>query len=230
MSNLAVLPRMSVVLVIAVVASCARNVVHPMSENRRAQPGRPTSVLVYEPTISHADRGERAQTAKQAAGVFADEMVDGIVKLGLPAQRVSRGAPVPDHALLVISQLVDVEEGSQVERVVVGFGAGASHIDARVQVYYVDQGSRTKLLEFATHSDSGTMPGAAATMGAGTVVTGGVTTTAMVASGAVGGAKIYRSAVDRMVARSAAQATDYLSEYFGKHGWISRGDVNKANR
>lgn len=102
--------------------------------------------------------------------------------------------------------------------------------DARVQVYYFDQGSRTKLLEFETHSDSGTMPGAAATMGAGTVVTGGVTATSMVVSGAVGGVKVYRSAVDRMVARSPVQATDFLSEYFGKHGWISSGDVNTANR
>ena len=200
-----------------------------MSENRGAPP-RPTSVLVYDPTVSHADEGERAQTAKQAAGVFADEMVDGMNKLGLRAVRAARWSPVPDHALVVVSQLVDVEEGSQVERVVVGFGAGASHIDARVQIYSFDGGARTKLLEFETHSDSGTMPGGAATMGAGAAVAGGVTATSMVVSGAVGGAKIYRSAVDRMVARSAEQATDYLSEYFGKHGWIAQGDVQKANR
>jgi hypothetical protein len=189
----------------------------------------PTIVLVYDPTISAADRGERAQTAKQAATVFADEMVDGIHKLGLRAER-ARGAPVPEHALIVTSQLVDVEEGSRVERVVVGFGAGASHIDARVQVYYSHHGSRTKLLEFETHSDSGSMPGAAATMGAGAVVAGGVTATSMVVSSVGGGVKVYSSAVDRMVAKSAEQATNYLSEYFGKRRWISQSRVEKATR
>ena len=216
-------------LVIAFASGCAHNVVHPMSESR-ATPRPPTIVLVYDPSISKADRGEREQTGKQAASVFAVEMVDGIRKLGLQAVRAGGTTPVPDDALLVIAQLVDVEEGSQVERVVVGFGAGASHIDARVQVYASHHGSRTKLLEFETHSDSGEMPGAAATMGAGVVVSGGVTATSRAASSAVGGVKVYRSAVDRMVAKSAEQATDYLSEYFGKHGWITQGRVHKATR
>lgn len=38
---------------------------------------------------------------------------------------------------------IEVEEGSQVARVVVGFGSGASRIDARVQVYASHHGSRT---------------------------------------------------------------------------------------
>jgi hypothetical protein len=74
------------------------------------------------------------------------------------------------------------------------------------------------------------MPGAAATLGAGAVVTGGITTAQVATSGTVGAAKNYVSAVQRMVAKNAQQATDYLSEYFGKHGWISQEHVNKAKR
>ena len=224
------LNRLAVGLVIACAAACARNVVRPMSENHASWLPRPTRVLIYDPVVRNAKSGDAERTAKEAAGVFAVELVEEVAKLGLRAERAGRHTPVPDNALLVRSELVDVHEGSQVERVVIGFGAGASRIDARVQIYYSRRGSRTKLLEFATHSDSGKMPGAAATLGAGAVVSGTVTATAVVVSSAVGGVKVYQSAVDRMVAESAEQAAHYLSEYFGKHRWIARRDVKKAGR
>jgi hypothetical protein len=110
-------------------------------------------------------------------------------------------------------------------------GAGASRVDTEGQVYHAGQagqGPRTKLLEFTTHADSGKMPGAAVTMGAGAAAQGGATAGMAVANAAVGGVKTYRSEVERMAANSSEQATAYLSEYFGKQGWIAADRVRKA--
>jgi hypothetical protein len=77
-------------------------------------------------------------------------------------------------------------------------------------------------------ADSGKMPGAAATMGAGTAVQGDVTA-GMAASSAVGGAvKEHHSEVERMAGHSADQAVAYLSEFFAKQGWIRPDQVKKV--
>ena len=87
---------------------------------------------------------------------------------------------------------------------------------------------RQKLLEFTTQSDSGKLPGAAATVPAGAVVQGGVTA-GVVASGVVGtGYEAYRTDVVQMARFSAEQSVRYLSEFFAKQGWIGSDQVKKA--
>ena len=203
-------------------------------------------MLVYDPAVTDAEVAENRNTVAridpasaqdphdaigaQAADVLAAELVDGVDHLGLRAARASRGTPVPENALLVTSEFLDVDEGNRVKRLVVGFGTGASRVDTRMHLYYSQHGQLTRLMEFETHSDSGKMPGGAVTMGAGAVVTGGVTVVGAIGTVAIGGVKTYRSAVERLAARSAGQATAYLSEYFAKQGWISPGQVTKAKQ
>jgi hypothetical protein len=52
----------------------------------------------------------------------------------------------------------------------------------------------------------------------------------MARSGAIGSFKDHKSAVERLVAKNAQQATRYLSEYFGKRAWIAEARVKKAKR
>ncbi len=103
---------------------------------------------------------------------------------------------------------------------------GASRIDTEVHVYY---GTRHReLLIFRIHSDSGSLPGAAATIGASSIIVGGVTAGTGVASSAVGGFKEYHSEVERMAAHGAAQGVAYLSEFFANQGWIRPDQVKKS--
>jgi hypothetical protein len=91
----------------------------------------------------------------------------------MTGQRISKriAAVSPSATLAVDAKAKDLK--AQGENVI-GFGAGASRVDTEAHVYYGP--GRRKLLDFGTHADSGKMPGAAATMGAGDVVEGGVTT------------------------------------------------------
>lgn len=237
-------------LLFACVSGCAQNVVRPVMESQAGSLPRPTRVLVYNLAVSDADVTENqsmlAQSFKdgdmetrdereyaigqQAAGAFATELVDSINQLGLRAERAGRSTPVPPNALLVVGEFLDVDEGNRLRRLVVGFGTGASRVDTRVAVYQSGEGRHTKLLEFQTHADSGKMPGAAATMGAGAAAQGGATAGMAAANVAVGGIRTYRTAIEQMAAKSGKQAADYLSEFFGKQGWISPDRVEKADR
>jgi hypothetical protein len=83
-------------------------------------------------------------------------------------------------------------------------------------------------MEFKTHADSGDMPGAAVTMGAGAAAQGAATGGMVAANVAVSGFKIYRSEHEQMAARSAAQAVAYMSHVFAKEGWIIKAKVKNV--
>jgi len=146
--------------------------------------------------------------------------------LGFVVERVGRDTKAGGTDLLIDGQFMTVDEGNPLRRLVVGFGDGASTVESRAQVY---QGpDARKLLDFTTQSDSGKMPGAAATMGAGAVAAGGVSAGMVVANAAVSGVKTYKSNVARMAAESGDQVARYLSEFFAKQGWIRADQVRKA--
>jgi len=228
---------------ILVLAGCGQSVVRPGSQTRELNLQRPSRVLVsnfavseeevkeyqgimrQQPTIKDAVQRER-ELAKQVVDVMALELVDGLRAMGFVVERVERGALATGSELQIDGRFFRVDEGNPLHRLVVGFGSGASSVNTEVQVYQGEQ--RRKLLEFDTFSDSGKMPGAAPTLGAGAVAQGGVTAGAVVANAAMSGTKTYNSDVERMTANSADQALRYLSEFFLKQGWVRKEQVRKA--
>jgi hypothetical protein len=242
----------------AVMAGCANTVVNPQYQSAQWNLMKPTQIFVYDFAVTREQVHENAgllqgtindfegQTTYQHEGeiigevrtVAADELVEGIQNLGLPAQRVSSSTLLPKGALGITGQFLDVDEGNKGARLVIGFGKGQSKVDLRVQLYGygLDQyrsepeTAPTKLLEFDTHADSGSMPGAIVTGPAGAAAAGGLTAGVAAANIGVGAIKGYRSAMGQMTSRSAKQAVDFLSEYFGRHGWIRPGKVTHADR
>jgi hypothetical protein len=204
---------------------------------------RPARILIYDFAVSDRDIAEyqgimRQQPsvkdpaererllAKEVKDALADEMVDGLRLLGFTVERVNRGIKAADNDLLIDGQFLTVDEGSPLKRLVIGFGSGTSVVQTRAQVY---QGAEArKVLEIATHADSGMLPGAAATMGAGAAVQGGLTAGMVVANAAVSSVKTYKSGVARMAASSGDQVVRYLSEFFVTQGWIRQDQVRKA--
>jgi Domain of unknown function (DUF4410) len=148
---------------------------------------------------------------------MAEELVAGIRDLGLPAQRAPRGTPPPPDAIAVAGLFLNVDEGNRLQRTVLGLGAGQSKVDTQVEVYAPGRDGVTKLLEFSSHADSGSTPGALITGSAGAA-----------ANGAVSGVKSYRSQVEQMTSRSADKAVAYLSQYFARQGWIPQEKVKEA--
>jgi len=233
-----------VCFVLPLAFACAANTVKPIAEARSASPQAPTRVLVYDPLFHDSggaqssntvgavvktrdDHYPRGDLGKEAAHMFAVEMVKSISKLGLHAERAGRHTPVPPNALIVVGELVNVKKGNNVARLVVGFGAGKARLDMRVFVY--DMGERhNKVLELTSHADSGHLPGTAVTLGAGAAATGGLSVVA--GAGALVGASIktYRYQLEQLAKRSANHATVHMSRYFARQGWIAQDRVKKT--
>jgi hypothetical protein len=227
----------AIILSAVCVGACARTVVSPETEMLNFGLPRPQQILVYDFAVTEAeatDHGPAKITAnetngtpqgeheieigRQVAKALAEELVRGLRDLGFAAERKPRGTPIARRQLLIDGEFLDVDEGNRLERLVIGFGMGASRVDTEAHVYYGAR--RRKLLDFKTHADSGKMPGAAATVGAGVIVGGGVTAGMAATSVGAGTVKEYHSAVERMASHSADQAAAYLSEFFAKQGWI----------
>jgi hypothetical protein len=232
-------------LVIYLVAACGQTGIRKATVTSETNLPRPNRILVYDfavsehevkeyqgimrqqPTIKDPTERERL-LAKEVKDALAEEMIDALKPLGFVIERVARGTRATDNDLLVDGQFLTVDEGNPLHRLAIGFGTGASAVQTQVQVYQAPE-SR-KLLGFTTQSDSSSMPGAAATMGAGAVVGGGVSAGMVAANAAVSGVKTYNSDVARMAADSGDQVARYLSEFFAKQGWIRADQVRKARR
>ncbi len=85
-------------------------------------------------------------------------------KLGIPAERLPPGAPVPPEGWLVTGQIVSVDPGNRAQRAVIGFGAGEATAEIDVDVDKLSPSGPTAFLRFGTQSDSGHAPGAVVTM------------------------------------------------------------------
>ena len=222
-------------------AGCASTTVQPQEETAISNLPPPPIVLVYRFAVNlndvqtnqglfqkALDAGETttpderlAKTGHEVADAFADELVTKIIALGLPAQRAAAATYVPQNAVIIAGQFVDIDEGNRLRRLVIGFGAGKAYVDTQAQVLYAAGGGNRTLVEFTTHTDSGEMPGAAVTLGAGAAAQGGVTAGMAVANVGIGGVKAYRSQIAGMAARSADKAAQFLARYFAQQGWIA---------
>jgi len=248
------------VLAVAVsltLGACASTVVKPEFEKTNLHLQRPERILVYDFAVSAREVTEnqgplqgmvnefqskssyehQREIADEVQKVAAEEIVEKLLALGLPAERAPRGAAVPAKSLAITGQFIDVDEGNKARRMVIGFGAGKSRVDMRVQMfgYGLDAAkpedvSPVKLADFQTNADSGKMPGALVTAGAGAAAQGGMTAGVAAANVGIGGVKAYRSAMGQMTSRSADQAVNYMSEYFGQQGWIPSDKVKKGDR
>jgi hypothetical protein len=229
--------RFSSLSVAVLFAGCARTVVQPSNVEARREP-RPTKIIVYDFAViasevtphqgiaigtGPADRDSVA-LGHDVASALAERLAKELHEQGFVVERRARGSAVGPHELSIDGEFLDVDEGDQAKRLVIGFGAGAAKVDTAVHVRY----GGTEMLEFRTHADSGKMPGGAATLGVGVAYEGAVTGTMLATSAATGSYKEYHSPVERMAARSADQAAHYLSQLFGREGWIAPDRVKKA--
>ena len=149
----------------------------------------------------------------QIADQVAQDLVQRITAMGLPAQRIGRDQLPPEGAAAVGGQFVDLDEGNRVRRMAIGFHQGQSSVSAAVQLYRVT-GARSagRLLDFTATGTSPPLPGAAVTMGAGAAVQ---------VAAATAGAKEFRDTLSADADRLSAAIAQNLQSFFAKQGWTA---------
>ncbi|HVY16247.1 MAG TPA: DUF4410 domain-containing protein [Rhodopila sp.] len=163
-----------------------------------------------------ADQYAAAQ-ATQAA--LAQRLVDRLRGYGLPAQ-IAPAYPMPGTKLLVQGQLVAIDQGNRTRRTLIGFGAGKSTVSADSQLYFAAGAEQPRFLTaFNGEADSGHMPGAAETMGAGAAAQRLATSAAV--TGATHAGLETRRATDTAEADRLADAlASRVGQFAVSQGWI----------
>ena len=173
----------------------------------------------------------RIEIGRGAAAGLSAQAVKRLNKIGLPAVRVPRDSDMPlyDNTLLVTGRLNQVDEGDRFTRIALGLGAGESRLTTEVHVFRVMHGERAEVLSFATHADSGKMPGILPSMGVGELVLGPINLITAIKDAASSGQQIYSSQIEYLAGKTADQVADYLSQYSADEGWIPRNQAKSVN-
>ncbi|MCH7645391.1 MAG: DUF4410 domain-containing protein [Myxococcales bacterium] len=195
---------------------------------------KPPVVLVYDFAVtpeealtdSFGTYSERAgeaeskeiQLAHATAVSLSEQLVAKLQKKGIAAERALDDRAPPLHAFVVRGQFLDVDKGSRLKRMVIGFGAGSSKLVARVQVYQaVDWGLR-RIAEAEATATGSKAPGMAVPVGGGVAM--GAAATSAAISGGMNIFKEVRGGMHADAGRMAEQIAKRAEAYYRSQGWL----------
>jgi hypothetical protein len=107
--------------------------------------------------------------AQKDPGVVARELVNGLsdalvkqlTEAGFPARRLGADAPLPGSGWLLRGVFAHVDQGNQLTRAMIGFGAGKTGLQILVDVSDLADGTPRLFYELTSTGDSGRAPGSA---------------------------------------------------------------------
>lgn len=173
---------------------------------------------VTEPPTPQTDK--EIEEGRELGAEIAKQLVAQIRELGMPAAVADAGTEPQVNDLVIKGALISVHEGSAAERVVVGFGAGASKLSTATEGFQMTPTGLRKLGSGTVDAGGGKSPGAA--LGLATFIA-----TANPAGLIIGSAvKVYGEASGSSTIEGRAKATakeisDVLKKRFQEQGWIS---------
>jgi hypothetical protein len=224
------------------VSACAGASSQQVSQAPPATASRPDTIVVYHLAVDPSDvtlnqsivqRGYREiagtdESAKQRQLALdaAEDICLGVVsqlkEKGYNALCQARGTQVyGNNVLIVDGEFTNISEGNRLRRMVIGLGTGQSSVDTNVDVYHRTDAGPTHVLQFTTHADSGSMPGAAI-MGAPGMAAGG--SAAAVSAGvnvAAGAVKAHKSSLGNLANETADEIVASVTKYYEQQGWIA---------
>jgi hypothetical protein len=222
------------VLIAAFGVGCAGGSVEPGAQYTKGESlPRPPVVLVYDFTVDPADvdvdnlgpnfvsgeapTSERIQQGRAVAQALSEELVTEMVKLGITARRGGGSINVPMHALLVKGQFVSIEEGDQIKRVVVGFGAGSGGLQAHVQVYQQTETGLKPISEAKGEAHGRKTPGVA---GPAAVAAGAGMFVGLVISSTVTAGSELTGDMSTHVENLAEEFAERAEKFYKDQGWL----------
>ena len=154
---------------------------------------------------------------------LAQAIVKQLNKYVAPSEILPSGKQPPRGNFWLVTGIYDrVNQGSRALRTIVGFGAGGTKLETRVQVYSTAGKQPSQFLSLLTSGGSGVAPGAwAAFTPAFAFYWPG-------AIGNAGGASLGGLSIDR--ARTAREIAATISEYCFQHGLIPERKTRRPKK
>ncbi len=190
---------------------------------------KPIAILVYDFSVDPADlegsersaepaSAEEIELGRATAAALSEQLVAKLREKGIDARRASGITHTPLYAALIKGQFLDIDKGSRLKRVVIGFGAGSSKLEARVQAYQVLPDGTRRIAEAEAVSTGSKMPGMAVPVGVGAAA--GTALVSVAVSGGMNIAKEVRGGMDADAGRMADQIAERIIAYYERHGWL----------
>jgi hypothetical protein len=243
---------LTLLLSLWLLAGCAPTSVQETMQSYASEP-RPDRILIYDFAVSpdevkldtglsaelmdrykHLQSGS-ARTAQElkightVANVVAAELVKQIQSYGLWAER-AMGYPVSKGKTLIVKgQFLSIDEGNRTERVVIGFGAGRTDVQANVQVYEMTAEGQKEVESLRASGESGAKPGMAEMMGIGALTHHLLASTLVSGSLSTAGELKFET-VESDGRRLGDKIAAQLGQYFVSQGWIPAGAVKAPSR
>ena len=165
-----------------------------------------------------ASSSEHLSEGKEWANALSQSLVRQFVEEGITARRATGSTHIPLNAIAVKGLFISIDEGDEIKRTTVGFGAGAEDVSIMVQVYQMRKAGLMRISEVEAEAHGRKTPGvagpAAVAVGAG-MVAGLVVSSAMnVKSEAIDGS--MQNTVDDLAEELVQRAVSY----YKKRGWL----------
>jgi hypothetical protein len=104
--------------------------------------------------------GDPVTKAHAMVGLMSASITDDLIDDGVPARRLEAGDPKPTSGWLVRGVVTELDEGNQLRRAMVGFGAGESELQLWVGVTDLARNPDAPFYTLDASDASGKMPGA----------------------------------------------------------------------
>lgn len=157
---------------------------------------------------------EPAVRARQLVDLMSKSLVAELSDRGVSVRRLGPHDTLPAKGWLIRGVFTSVNEGSQLRRAVIGFGAGQTNVQVLVSVADLTRGTPEPMYEVDTKADSGRLPGAVITLNPYVAAARFVLAT---------------GDVDRNVKQTAAQIADHMTRRLGEGG-VPRGTATAGPR
>ena len=181
----------------------------------------PEDVMVDTTGLTSGDEAssvERLSEGKEWANALSESLVRQFVKEGINSRRATGSTHIPLNAIAVKGQFISIDEGDEIKRTTIGFGAGAEDVSVMVQIYQMKKTGLMRISEIEAEGHGRKTPGvagpAAVAVGAGMVV-GLVVSSAM---------NLKSEAVDGSMQSTVNDIAEELVQrgvnYYKKRGWL----------
>lgn len=221
---------------LALAVACASTKVSDREVVETDRLARPDHIWVYDFAASPADvpagsalagqydpqqmpSPEDLAKGRELGAEVARSLVEELRKLGLPAAHASAGTPLTVDDIVIRGTFASIHEGSAAERMVIGFGAGASKLTTVVEGFLVTPQGLRKLGSGTVAAGGAKGPGAAVPAAVAIATAnpiGLVVTSAVKAEGEMSG----RSTVEGRARQTAKEIVKEMEPRLRREGWI----------
>jgi hypothetical protein len=158
---------------------------------------------------------------RQLGVQIAEQLAQEIRAMGLSGVRATQGITPKVNDLMIRGYLLSVDPGSEVKRVALGFGSGASELKTLVEGYQMTVNGPRKLGSGSVDAGGGKGPGGA--LGLATLLITHNPVGLVVSSGIKAYGEVSGSAkVEGRAKATAKEIADQLKIRFEEQGWIQK--------